>query len=201
MQYLVDTGVWLRLFDRTDPEHVNATRETSPRSHNHNHPARPIVEMAAPAATGFRQCFSRTTQQLAIRTQAHTSLRLLPQSWQGIPAAIERPKVDRPSLSLGRPRFHPRLHFRQNSVGGSGAKCEKLVDASSNCSRQTPPSAHDERTSSQTNKADCRRLGNRSKRPVGDCPEHPMRLVRVIAVVAIDVEPQCYFNELGKKRA
>jgi len=23
MQYLVDTGVWLRLFDRTDPEHAN----------------------------------------------------------------------------------------------------------------------------------------------------------------------------------
>jgi predicted nucleic acid-binding protein len=23
MQYLVDTGIWLRLFDRTDPEHAN----------------------------------------------------------------------------------------------------------------------------------------------------------------------------------
>src|SRR5687767_8120204 len=36
MQYLVDTGVWLRLFDRGDPQH-NVVREAlrSLRSHGH----------------------------------------------------------------------------------------------------------------------------------------------------------------------
>lgn len=36
MQYLVDTGVWLRLFDRTDPEHVtirNALRTLRSTGH------------------------------------------------------------------------------------------------------------------------------------------------------------------------